>query len=103
MQTYFTPIAIACGMDQAARAKYLEESGGKELLNNFALGLQKYKEKFTTGTATKEDIENFKTIVTRYMAFKKEVIIAVHTIQNIGEDNPDRISRAINALWSPFK
>lgn len=57
----------------------------------------KYKEKFEKGTVTKEDITNFKIIITKYMAFKKEAIIAVHTMQNIGEDNPDRLSRYLNA------
>ena len=97
MQKYFEPFAIACGMASAAREKFLEQSWGKEFLANFALTMQKYKDKFTTGTVTKEDVTNFKIIMTKYMAFKKEAVIAVHTMQNIGEDNPDRRSRYMNA------
>jgi len=103
MQTYFEPIAVACNMDAAAREKFLEESGGKEMLENFALGMTKYKEKFTAGTMTKEDVSDFKIIVNKYFAFKKEAIVAVHTLQNIHSDNPDHLSTAINALRAPFK
>ena len=103
MQTYFEPIAIACNMDAAAREKFLQESGGKELIENMSLGLTKYKEKFTAGTMTKEDIINFKIIVNKYLIFKKEAVIAVHTLQNLHSDNPDTIGNALNAVRAPVK
>ena len=53
------------------------------MLNNFSLGLQKYKEKIDAGTMTKEDVANLKIIINKYLAFKKEVVVAIHTLQNI--------------------
>ena len=103
MQRYFEPIAIACGMDQATREKFLQESGGKAMLDNFALGMTKYKEKFATGTMTKEDVTNFKILVNKYLMFKKEVIVAIHTIQNLHSEDPDAIGKRLNVFWSPFK
>src|SRR5574344_1879226 len=98
MQRYFEPIAIACGMDQAMREKFLQESGGKAMLDNFALGMTKYKEKFATGTMTKEDVTNFKILVNKYLMFKKEVIVAIHTIQNLHSEDPDAIGKRLNVF-----
>ena len=103
MQKYFEPIAIACGMDAAAREKFLQESGGKAMLDNFALGMTKYKEKFAAGTMTKEDVTNFKILVNKYLMFKKEIIVAIHTLQNLHGDDPDAIGKRLNVFWSPFK
>jgi len=103
MQTYFEPFAIACNMDAVAREKFLQESGGKELLDNFALGMAKYKEKITAGTMTKEDMSNFKAIVNKYLIFKKEVIVAVHTLQNLHSDDPAVLSTAFNTILETIK
>ena len=103
MQRYFEPIAIACGMDQVMREKFLQESGGKAMLDNFALGMGKYKEKFATGTMTKEDVTNFKILVNKYLMFKKEIIVAIHTIQNLRSEDPDVVAKRLNVFWSPFK
>lgn len=94
MQKYFEPIAIMFNMDSVAKEKFIENSKWKDFLVEFSKTMSEYKTKFESGTVTAEDIKNFRTLTNKYFAFKKETIIAIHTMTGINSDDSNLLERA---------
>jgi hypothetical protein len=89
-------------MSDSNKDMFLKETGLDKFADKYTKTMDDFKEKIKNGTATKEDLEKLKKMSSEYLAFKKELNLAIYTLTQIIDDNPDKISRTINTVYKMF-
>ena len=103
LQENIERISYACNMDDSNKATFLKETWLDKFADKYTDTLREFREKIENGTATREDLENLKKMSSEYLAFKKELNLAIYTLTQIREDNPDIVWRIINTIKKMFE
>jgi len=96
LQEYLERISYAGNMTESNKEVFLKETGLDKFADNYIKTMDGFREKIKNGTVTKEDLEQLKKVSSEYLAFKKELNLAIYTLTQIRDDNPDHLWRAIN-------
>lgn len=102
LQEHLERISYAWNMSDSNKDMFLKETGLDKFADKYTKTMDDFKEKIKNGTATKEDLEKLKKMSSEYLAFKKELNLAIYTLTQIIDDNPDKISRTINTVYKMF-
>jgi hypothetical protein len=95
-------ISYACNMTDSNKDIFLKETWLDKFANKYTDTINEFREKIKNGTATKEDLEKLKKMSSEYLAFKKELNLAIYTLTQIRDDNPDRVGRFLNTIYKFF-
>ncbi len=102
---YLSAIDVAFNTQQNNVQEYLKESWLLWFKNSFKQLLIDYKTKFDRGIITSEEIKQYVKISNEYFAFKKEILIAAQSFQDMKSENTSPVERSLQvlkAVWRDF-
>ena len=103
IQTHMDWLAEVLNMDDANKETFLKNTGLDKIANEYSSRISWFKEKIKAGIATKEDLQDLKELSTKYIALKKELALAIHTMGSIRSDNPDLMARLWTTVLKMFR
>jgi len=102
LQENLERISYAWNMSESNKDMFLKKTGLDKFADKYIDTMDEFREKIKNGTATKEDLEKLKKMSSEYLAFKKELNLAIYTLTQIRDNNSDIISRKINTVYKMF-
>ena len=103
LHKYFEWVSVATNTEDAAMEQFLEHTWMKDAVDGYQNIIKTIKTKIDNGTVTKEELQQLKDSTAEWFALKKEIAIAIYTMQDIKSDNPDLLARLIKAGWALIK
>lgn len=91
---YLSSIGVAFNTKDNNIQEYLKESGLLWFKNSIKQLLKSFKQKFIEGTINKKELNAYINLTNQYFAFKKEILIASQSLQDIKSENSDRSERS---------